>query len=341
MGFTVLYFVLLGYVPLFMGLETLLTEGFSPRLLQKPRTMRDIYINPDAAYIPMQGLLEAFRFVGLSTVGIWFIHQYRIGRQRAFSLLMILLCIFWLISTGQRWPLLHFLLIALVYFSYTTPPHELRRALIRMIGFGAAFGVIISALQARTSDISGYLPEVLSFGVVNLAERILYGNAIAPVLSFDVFPREYDWLYGQSYIQNLLSYLPGPYPSFPVTFNYMVMKEQVGFTAPPDFYTEAYVNFGVLGVVVISFLAGIGLAFLDVWLQRYRASVLGVSAISVITTYAFLICTTSVTFSLRPLVVIGTVLMLFQLTRWIDIVAIAGSVRRERSPKRPSQLTQP
>ncbi|MCX7993310.1 MAG: hypothetical protein N2651_06535 [Fimbriimonadales bacterium] len=342
MGLTALYFILLGYVPLFMGLETLLTEGFMPRLLQKPRTMRSIYINPDAAYIPMQGLLEAFRFVGLSMVGVWFIHSYRTGKRRALSAAIVALCIFWLISTGQRWPLLHFLLVIMVYFSYTTPPRELRRVLSWVVVVGAIFGVIISALQARTSDIAAYLPAILSFGVVNLAERILYGNAIAPVLSFDVFPKEYPWLYGQSYVQNLLSYLPGPFPSFPVTFNFMVMKETVGFTAPPDFYTEAYVNFGLIGVIVMSFFAGLGLALLDVWLKKYRDSVLGLSAISVLTTYAFLVCTTSITFSLRPLIVTGIVLTVFFLLGAIENALRVGWVHRGRlptaSPSRQAQL---
>ncbi len=332
MGLTALYFALLGYVPLFMGLETLLTEGFVPRLLQKPRTMRNIYINPDAAYIPMQGLLEAFRFVGLSMVGVWFIHSYRVRRHRALSAAIVALCIFWLISTGQRWPLLHFLLVILVYFSYTTPPRELRRVLTRVGVVGAIFGVVISALQARASDISDHLPDLLSFGVVNLAGRILYGNAIAPVLSFDVFPREYDWLYGQSYVQNLFSYLPGPFASFPVTFNYMVMKERVGFTAPPDFYTEAYVNFGIIGVIVMSFFVGVGLAGLDVWLRQYRNSVLGLSVISVLTTYALLVCTTSITFSLRPLLVTGIVLTMFFALRAVGSAFWGGSVRRMRTP---------
>lgn len=332
MGLTALYFALLGYVPLFMGLETLLTEGFMPRLLQKPRTMRNIYINPDAAYIPMQGLLEAFRFVGLSMVGVWFIHSYRTGRHRALSAVIVALCIFWLISTGQRWPLLHFLLVILVYFSYTTPPRELRRVLTRVGVVGVIFGVVISALQARTSDISDRLPDILSFGVVNLAGRILYGNAIAPVLSFDVFPREYNWLYGQSYVQNLLSYLPGPFASFPVTFNYMVMKEQVGFTSPPDFYTEAYVNFGVAGVIVMSFFAGVGLAWLDVWLKRYRNSVLGLSVVSVLTTYALLVCTTSITFSLRPLLVTGIVLTMFFAIRAVGSAFWGSSARRRPMP---------
>lgn len=332
MGVTALYFVLLGYVPLFMALETLLTEGYTPGLLQKPRTMRNIYINPDAAYIPMQGLLEGFRFVGMSMVAVWFIHSYRLGKRRALSAAIVALCIFWLISTGQRWPLLHFLIVVLVYFSYTVPPRELRRVLARAGVIGVTFGIIISALQARTTDVSDRLLDIVSFGVFNLAGRILYGNAVAPVLSFDVFPREYGWLYGQSYVQNLLSYLPGPLASFPVTFNYMVMKDPVGFTAPPDFYTEAYVNFGVIGVLVISFFTGVGLALLDVWLMRYRDSVLGLSAVSVLTTYALLVCTTSIAFSLGPLLITGIVLTVFFALRAVRSVFRGSSACRVGMP---------
>jgi oligosaccharide repeat unit polymerase len=335
LSLTVLYFVLLGYVPLLMGLETLLTEGFGPQLLQKPRTMRNIYINPDAAYIPLQGLLEAFRFVGLSMAAIWFVHRFREGKQRLLSVFMVAFCLFWLVSTGQRWPLLHFLINLSVYFSFTTSHYHFRRIASRIVLWGFVSGAVISALQARTNEVLIGLLEIAFFGVADLADRILFGNATAPVLSFQVFPYEYNWLWGQSYLQNLLCYLPGPYPSFPVTFNYMVMREQVGFTAPPDFYTEAYVNFGLIGTLIMSFLFGVLLAMLDKILLRYRDTVIGLSGISVVTTYAILTSTNSLIFNIGVLIVMGLVMICF-----LALKSINRSIPRLMLPltKRSRQL---
>ena len=304
LSLTMLYFVLLGYVPLLMGLETLLSEGFTSRLLQKPRTMRNIYINPDAAYIPFQGLLEAFRFVGLSMASIWFVHRFREGKQRLLSVFMVALCLFWLVSTGQRWPLLHFLINLFVYFSFTTNDCPFRRIASRIVVWGFVSGAIISALQARTGEVLVGLFEIASFGVANLAGRILFGNAVVPVLSFQLVPNEYGWLLGQSYLQNLLSYLPGPAPSFPVTFYQMVTKDPTGFTSPPDFYTEAYVNFGLVGTLIMSFIFGVLLAILDKVITQYRGSVVGLSVISTVTTYAMLTSSNSIFYNLAPLIII-------------------------------------
>lgn len=215
--------------------------------------------------------------------------------------------------------LLHFLINLFVYFSFTTNDYHFRRIASRIVLWGFVSGAIISALQARTNEVLVGLFEIASFGVANLTGRILFGNAIAPVLSFQMFPYEYNWLWGHSYLQNLLSYLPGPYPSFPVTFNYMVMKEQVGFTAPPDFYTEAYVNFGLIGTLIMSFLVGVLLAMLDKLIIRYRDTVIGLSALSIVTTYAILTPTNSLTFNIRPLIVTGIVIFCFNALKSISI----------------------
>jgi len=311
LSLTMLYFVLLGYVPLLSGLGRLLVEGFSPGLLNSPRVMRDVYINPDATYIPLQGLLEVMRFVGLSIVGIWFIHRFREGEQRFFSALMITFCIFWLIATGQRWPLLHFLINLSIYFSFTTNYRRFIRIVLRTVFWGFMAGVIISALLARTNETLMQPLEIVLFGVGNLLERILFGNAVAPVLSFQLFPHDYDWLMGQSYLQNLLSYLPGPMPSFSVTFYQMVMKDSKGFTAPPDFYTEAYINFGFAGTLIMSFVLGFLLIVVEKTIARYRNTVVGLSIISTVTTYSTLASSTGILFVIGPLIVVCFVALCF------------------------------
>ena len=293
-----LYFTRLGYIPLFAGIHTLLTEGFVPGLLNTPRNLRKVYINPEAAYIPLQGLFEALRIVGMIMVILWFIHFYRIRLHRRAALVMILLAGFWLAATGQRWPILHLLIATLVYFSITTSLPQFRRILLKIAVLGLLIGVTLSALLARTSEQLTSLMEITSFGAVDLLGRILYGNAYAPTLGFEIFPKYQPWLYGKSYLQNLLSYLPGPAPSFPVTFYQMVTQDRRGFTAPPDFYTEAYLNFGYLGTATVSFLFGILLTIIGRMCMPLLRTLLGISVFSTMTLYLSLVSSNGLFFSL-------------------------------------------
>lgn len=329
MIFVALYFVLLGYIPLLEGFRALLTEGFKPGLVNTPRVMRDIYVNPDAQYIPLQGLLEAFRYIGMIIVCLWFLHWYRLGYRRRIATWMMLAAIFWLVATGQRWPLLHLLLACLIYFSITLSTRQFWRVVLTVSLIGALVGTVLTALLGRTTEQLTSLLEILYFGGGNLMERILYGNAVAPVLSFDLYPGRYPLLYGGSYLQNLLSYLPGPSPSFPVTFNWIVMGDTRGFTAPPDFYTEAYINFGYMGTALLSFLFGVALAGVTRLALPLLRTLTGVSLYATMTLYLSMTSSTGVTFFLGWVVVAGAVVGLLQVAVFIERFLGRGSWRRE------------
>ncbi|GIV14161.1 MAG: hypothetical protein KatS3mg021_2443 [Fimbriimonadales bacterium] len=82
---TLVYFLLIGYVPLIAAFYSLLTEGWSQGLLNRLRVSRDIYVNPQANYVPLQGFFEIIRYVGMVIIFMWAIHLRRIGFNRFLS----------------------------------------------------------------------------------------------------------------------------------------------------------------------------------------------------------------------------------------------------------------
>lgn len=266
-----LYFFLLGYVPLFEGFKTLFAQGFVPGLTNTYRVGRDIYVNPEARYIPFQGFMEAIRYYALPVVMVWFVHLYRLGSHRAGCLLVLCLSTLLLVATGQRWPLMNALITLVIYLFWTYRPRRLAtRGTLLITSIAVACGLFLSILLGRTSA-QLTARDALLFGLRDLTLRILLGNSRVPFESYSVFPRSVDFLWGRSWVQNLLAYLPGAFASFPVTFYQMVTGDTRGHTAPPDFYTEAFINFGWPGVAIICAMWGVMLSLVhEAMLRKAR-----------------------------------------------------------------------
>lgn len=330
---TVLYFLLLGYVPLIEGIAMLIREGYTPGLTNTPRIMRDVYVNPTAQYVPFQGLLEAMRYFGLPIVSVWFVHYWRIGLHPRLSVFMVLVSGILIILTGQRWPLMYMLATLLTYWSRTQIGQRKFSGIARrflLIGF--VMGVGLSALLGRTDDGSLSYVDMFITGARDLLQRIVLGNATVPFLSYEIFPSREGWLYGWSWIQDLLAYLPGPMPSYPVTFYQTVTGDTRGFTAPPDFYTEAYINGGYLVVWMASILWGLILASMDRVLVRYNRTLLGMSMSSMLATLLTFTSLTGIVFVIGGIVVMAFIWfmskLVMRLLRRADFIRTTGSVVR-------------
>lgn len=274
----IVYFYLVGYVPLFEGIKTLGTEGFVSGLVNDPRTNRDVYINPQARYIPFQGLMEAIRYMGLPVVAIWFIHFFRRGIRKRTSIIVVLVAAILTTLTGQRWPLMFLITTVIIYLSWSkTNWKQYARQLRKVALLAVIAGIILSFLLGRTDERVSSYAEMLLFGTRNLLERILYGNSLIPFESYAVYPINGEFLHGDSWIRNLECYLPGELASYPIIFYQKVTGNIIGYTAPPDFFTEAYINFGFIGVIFISFAWGILLALIQLPAKRARRTQLGMS----------------------------------------------------------------
>lgn len=329
MGISGAYFVLLGYIPLVEALRLLADRGFVPGLMNTFRVARDVYVNPDARYIPLQGLLEMVRYFGMPVIVIWFLHFYRQGRHRFVSLSMLMLASLVVALTGQRWPLMYLLVSLLLYWTWTESSSlRLLRAVFSISLIAIVLGVSLSVLLGRQADYGASPVTHLAEGVGDLGKRILTGNVVVPFRSYSIFPAEEDWLYGGSWAQNLKAYLPGPSPSYPVIFYQRVTGDHKGFTAPPDFYTESYINFGFGGVLGLSFLWGLVLAWLQLKVIKKHRSLLQSSILAMLVALVGFSAISGISFLVGGIIVSVLIVVLLFGVR-IIVVAIRGQAAIE------------
>lgn len=297
-GIVLVYFYFLGYVPLFRSIQQLIEGGMRRGLLNIERVARDVYVNPEARYIPLQGFMEQMRYFGLPMVTIWFLDFYRRGKRPRVSLTVCGIAVLLIALTGQRWPLMGMLIAMVVYLSWTVSRRrEYRKEIRRLAVTGGVFGLLLSVLLARFEP-GEQSARVVWQGAGEVIERFVLGNARIPFLSYQLFPAREGWLHGRSWWQNLISFVPGPQPSYPVTFYQLVTGDRIGFSAPPDFYTEAYINFGWVGIVVIPFVWGAVLHVAQLLIVYSGTSALNLSIGAVLCTYAGLTAVTGIVFLL-------------------------------------------
>ncbi len=301
-----LYFVLLGRVPLFGGVSELMSQGFRPGLANSHRTGRDTYINADQAYIPLQGLFDAMRYLALPMVVMWFLEFRRRGVHTRVSLAMVFTSGVLTVATVQRWPLMFMLFAVLIYASWGgLAKEQFKKTVLGVVVVGLLSGVLLSALLGRTTEKHLSPAEMVAFGARDLAERVLLGNVRGPFKLYKAIPEYAPYWYGWTYCQDAIALLPGRYENSTVTFNRIFFTDD-GYTCPLGVVTELYVNFGMWGIVFGSPLIGLALAGLQWMTLRCRnARHLSYAAIS--TVVAGFLCISNLMFFLNVLVVIVVV----------------------------------
>lgn len=333
-GIVLLDFFLRGGIPLFEGIRRFAAEGFVPGLLNTPRIQSQSYINPEVQYVPFQGLMDAIRSFGLPVIAVWFADFRRLRVRKKTSTAILVLSGLLIMSTGQRWPLMYMLLTLLIYWALReTDRSSIIRAARVVFVVGLLLGVLLSAFLGRRAIESASLPAQVVAGSRDLAARVFLGNAQVPFFSYEMFANSTTRLGGDSWLQDLRSYLPGVGASFPVTFAQLVTGKAGGFTAPPDFYTEAFINFGVYGVVFMCILWGMFLGAVQQRLVTGKRSMLRLSLASLLLAVLTFSSFTGVAFILGGVLVVGIILAL------VTCFNLVVNVGRPRSvgPSNPSQ----
>ncbi|GAB3815843.1 hypothetical protein GCM10028820_14100 [Tessaracoccus terricola] len=257
-----IYFALLGSIPLFQAVRDVASGGLEGLgSLQAARLARDPYVTAGASYIPLQGLWETFRNFGAPLVFAYALLQRLVnGRSRATDVAMVA-AIVTSLAAGQRWPLMYVLLAGIVALGQAGKEVP-RKLVFRFVWVGVAAGAVLSALQARSQeDVSSFVSAVW-FGFLNLIERIVLGQVEVPAASYGPAGEVFRGMGGYSYWVSFQAYLPGSGASFPVEFHRVITGQSRGFTASPDLYTEAYLNFGLVAAMIIPAVLMMGLVVL-------------------------------------------------------------------------------
>jgi hypothetical protein len=300
-----LYFVLLGYVPLIRGVQQVVQVGWSEAgsAVNTARLSRDGYVNTSAAYIPMQGLLESVRYFGMPLVACWNIRRMLSGDRSLIPRLLLATACLMTLLTGQRWPVMY--MAGAVGVLLMSLPGRRPRIPGKVLLFAALVGVALTALLNRGGGSSGgNLSEAIGSGASGLADRVLTGYIATPYASYGSMHDSLVNLSGASWLQSLHSYLPGPGASYAVTFYQRVTGDIQGFTAPPDAYTEAYLNFGWAGVLAFSCCWGMLLAVTGAALTRSREQLHRSASMCVLTTTIAFSCFTGATFCIGAVLVL-------------------------------------
>lgn len=265
------YFALLGSVPLFMGVSDAVTLGYGGLgSLQSHR----LEATPHLAgiVIPFKGLLDLARNYGtLFIVGIA-ITQLLLGFSKRLRLASIAIAIVTALAGGQRWPMIY-VIVAVCMSSFSMVSSGARppaKQTVRILAILGTIGVTISALQNRLGEQATTILGALKSAVLELTNRIFVEQSLTPLLSFQQDSYLEGELRGASYLQSLMAYIPGSsIQNFEVDFFSRIYGGSYGYTAAPGFFVEAYINFGRIGVILISLAWGVFLSQADKWAQEH------------------------------------------------------------------------
>lgn len=255
-----LYFYLLGYVPLFQGVDAVVNSGIDGLgALQASRLSRDGYASASGVLIPGQGLMQLMRNIGVPITAAYALAQMLAYRFNALRAIVLGLAVLTVLMAGQRWPLLY-LCVALVAGLGLSGRRIRTRRVFGVLATVLVIGVIMSLLQRRTLETFTSWGDAVRFAVDNLFNRIFFEQSLVPIMSYETHAFAAGSLGGRSYWDSLMAYGPGANVSFPVEFFKTVTGSRYSYTAAPDFYTEAYINFGAFGVILLPLIWGVCLA---------------------------------------------------------------------------------
>jgi len=282
MAIVMVYFLRGGGIPLFEGIRAVASgdEVRAAQILLKERRMEMTYFE-DSSYRG-QGYVDQLRMVVLPYVlaclFLWARQSGKRGLQIAVGLLAVPTVVS-LMGTGQRHPVLSFLLSLTILGYVMTSPHLHRKVLgaCFAVGFSIFFALsFMLGRYAHTNSLGGDLSMV----ALGLWNRIAYSNALGTMALFDLFPNPEPFRWGTTWTNDLYGFLPGPY----VAFSAWLFRRLYGFTgtASPMSFGEMYANFGLPGVLIGSAMLGFAMQAAHVWWARkkvYRAEDLVVFAI--------------------------------------------------------------
>lgn len=154
---------------------------------------------------------------------------------------------------GSRTPILKLAIMFLLIYNIKKPIKN--KAIIIVLILGIVALISMQVLRMNRSNEDGDFTEVLLNTLQNGSINLNY--------VMNTFPEKVDFQYGYTYLINLIMMRPGPDLDFTLWLKDKVNIQFSGGGLTPTIIGEAYINFGFGGSLVICFLIGILINYLE------------------------------------------------------------------------------
>lgn len=247
-----------------------------PLLSSDPQMARFIALEAVGGYVNNLFIL----IIPASMMLIILLRLGTLSRNTVFFCIGLSLLLFMLIGFRSR--ILYLLVavfIAVYYYRYAILGEKIRfaKTFLKGLVVFAVFAVVFALIGYHRLKLSGevwdYLPADLPIWQLAIFLLLAYLRSLTVVMGRTIELAETEgFLNGQSYIDTLLSPLPGFSPQLLDEF----IKEKLfpaGFTgggSPPMIIGEAYINFGLTGVSITMLICGFVIALLHKNLLKNR-----------------------------------------------------------------------
>lgn len=179
-----------------------------------------------------------------------------------FKLLFLIIVCFFVLSFGNRGPALFLMVFALyIYQSVNKVEFSLKKI--------AIYGFVIFCLMVLFGSLrTNYDADLLSLFKARFAWRP-FVNIQNFQFVIDYFPSKHDYLYGYTYIVDLLMLTPGSHPNSGTYLKDLMGLQFDGGSITPSYLGMSYVNFGVMGLIFSPLLLGfISNTFYEVYVAK-------------------------------------------------------------------------
>lgn len=196
------------------------------------------------------GLLTQLRNVILTFLTILILST---NYKKYIKIIVIAFSLFFILSSGQRWPLFEAILVFIVYKSFVISYHfSLKKILLfSVIIYFVLF--VTSYVQPRFIMVDDFLENAIN-NVTAINYRLFVSQAMTSYYVFDLVPTSLEFGHGAYIIKDFSTYLPGYQEGFSTILFKMTHSGKMG-SASFSTLTLFFADFGYFSII-ISFVFG-------------------------------------------------------------------------------------
>lgn len=211
----------------------------------------------------------------ISIVGSYFSYKF-IYKKNKKDLFIMLISMLILIFTGNRGPIMFLMLnVFMLFVYYNFNVMKANKLIILSVIAVLILGISMSFLRNKSFNMNGLLD--------NIKVEIIYGNTFSDIRDGAYVLKGYEenfdsYLYGKNYLADSISFIPSSISEYREKWSYGSFSTKTLFNMENHYglrggwFLEPYINFGYIGVVLISILNGLvcGLAEKSFWQNIIR-----------------------------------------------------------------------